>query len=265
MPKPGSTSNRLIVGDCLDQSTTKNINAHLIFCDPPFNYGVNYGGRTNDSLPPEEYYTWCMKWIGFLGVEILCNGGIFMIACPPVHQSQINFIMRKFAGLRWLDSIVWHYTFGPNQRKHLTPSWVMIHVFSKGEPRCWNVDQIKVPSQRQLKYKDSRAKAGGKSPDDLWTLSPREEGVFVDGMNSVLESRVCGSFSERIEGHPCQMPLALMDRLITLGSNPGDLVLDPMCGSGTTLVSAKRLKRNYVGIDVNPDYITLAKRRLNDV
>ena len=76
--------------------------------------------------------------------------------------------------------------------------------------------------------------------------------------------RVCGTFKERT-GHPCQMPEAVLERIIRVSSNPGDLVLDPFAGSGTTLAAAKRLGRRYLGIELSPEYADRARRRLADI
>jgi site-specific DNA-methyltransferase (adenine-specific) len=75
---------------------------------------------------------------------------------------------------------------------------------------------------------------------------------------------VCGTFKERGE-HPCQMPLALLERIIRVSSNPSDLVLDPFAGSGTSLAAAKKLGRNYYGIELSENYVERIKDRLGRV
>ena len=75
-------------------------------------------------------------------------------------------------------------------------------------------------------------------------------------------SRVCGTFKERVD-HPCQMPEAVLERIIRVASNPGDLVLDPFAGSGTTLAAAKTLGRNWFGIELSERYAEQIARRLS--
>jgi DNA modification methylase len=108
---------------------------------------------------------------------------------------------------------------------------------------------VRVPSDRQLIYNDRRANPAGKMPDDVWTEY----------------SRVCGTFKERQLWHPCQMPESLLKRIIAASSNPGDLVLDPFIGSGTTAAAAVQLGRNYAGIDISEKYVTNSKARLNEL
>jgi adenine specific DNA methylase Mod len=75
-------------------------------------------------------------------------------------------------------------------------------------------------------------------------------------------SRVCGTFKERQGWHPCQMPESLLKRIIAASSNPGDCVLDPFSGSGTTAAAAVQLDRNYVGIEISEKYVENANERL---
>ena len=74
-------------------------------------------------------------------------------------------------------------------------------------------------------------------------------------------SRVCGTFKERVS-HPCQMPEGVLERIIRVASNPGDLVIDPFAGSGTTLAVAKRLGRRYLGCELSEEYADGVRRRL---
>ncbi|NLH39806.1 MAG: site-specific DNA-methyltransferase [Elusimicrobia bacterium] len=105
---------------------------------------------------------------------------------------------------------------------------------------------IRVPSARQLIYKDKRANPLGKIPDDVWQFS-----------------RVCGTFKERIGKHPCQMPEDLLELIIKTSSNQGDLVLDPFGGTGTTSVVAKRLKRNFITMEISKEYYNVILKRLD--
>ena len=72
---------------------------------------------------------------------------------------------------------------------------------------------------------------------------------------------MCGTFKERT-GHPCQMPEAVLDRIIRVATNPGDVVLDPFAGSGTTLAVAKKLGRQYLGIELSEQYADGVRKRL---
>jgi DNA modification methylase len=103
-----------------------------------------------------------------------------------------------------------------------------------------------VPSDRQTKYGDKRAAAGGKIMGDVWTIS-----------------RVCGTFKERVKGVPTQLPSELVRRIVGVSSNPGDTVLDIFAGSGTVCAVAEEMGRQGVGIELNPEYAEIAHGRHN--
>jgi hypothetical protein len=149
----------------------------------------------------------------------------------------------------------------------------------------FNADAIRVASARQTTYGDARANPKGKLPDDTWFLRPQEANYLEPGYREFVqswaksdgqplpeffdpagdtwnESRVCGTFKEREGWHGCQMPIGVLNRVIMASSNLGDIVLDPFNGSGTTVVAAALLGRQYVGIDQSAEYVAYAKKRL---
>ena len=105
----------------------------------------------------------------------------------------------------------------------------------------------------------------GKLPDDTWVLRPQEDDRFFSAEDDTwYVSRVCGTFKERV-AHPCQMPEAVLERIIRVASNPGDVILDPFAGSGTTLAVAHRLQRRYLGIELSPEYAEQVRQRLDGI
>jgi len=158
----------------------------------------------------------------------------------------------------WRDTICSHYTFGEAQQKKFTSSWIAIHYgLSNPKSYTWNADAVRVPSARQLKYKDKRAVSGGKLPDNVWVLAGMEgyeDNFNKEGSDLWMASRVCGTFGVR-QDHPCQMNVNILERIIKVSSNPGDVVFDPFLGTGTTAVAAVRLKRKAVGIELSQDYV----------
>ena len=172
--------------------------------------------------------------------------------------------------------IVWHYTFGQTCKTNFNRSHA--HLFycvgsaacdakniNKQSPFCFNRQEIAVPSARQTTYNDARANPKGKLPDDTWYLRPQEtEGdELFDAEGDVWYfSRLCGTFKERVGWHPCQLPQAILERIIKLSSNPGDHVFDPFSGSGTTLAVANQLGRKWTGTELSDDYANRATERI---
>ena len=258
-------TNQIIQGDCikvLNEGPESWID--LVFADPPFNIGYLYNGY-HDLKPAEQYVKWSGEWMSAI-YRALKPTGSFFLAIGDDYAAELCVEAKKI-GFNLRNWIIWHYTFGQQPKSKFARSHTHILYFSKSEKGfTFNADAVRVKSARQLIYNDPRANKKGKLPDDTWFLRPqeaREQTALFDGMDDVwAESRVCGTFKEREGWHGCQMPLAVLDRIIKCASNPGDIVLDPFNGSGTTVLSAALLGRRYVGLELNAEYVELARRRL---
>jgi len=236
----------IVLGDCLDVLPTWRAGSvNLIFADPPYNIGYKYHGY-NDRLPYDRYVRWAADWIAECK-RVLADDGSIYIAIGDEYAAEVRMILRD-QKLHLRNWIVWHYTFGQNCKKRFNRSHAHIFYATKNDKQfVFNTadPQLRIKSKRQTQYNDKRANPKGKLPDDTWTFS-----------------RVCGTFKERCGWHPCQMPEALLERVIRASSRPGDLVMDPFAGSGTTCVVAQRLGRHYVGTDVSKLYVAEARKRL---
>src|SRR5206468_8438022 len=115
----------------------------------------------------------------------------------------------------------------------------------------------------QLVHADSRANSKARLPDDTWILRPQDAPESFTAEESVWHvPRVCGTFKERAGWHGCQMPEQLLGRIIKACSNPGETVLDPFGGSGTTLAVAKKLDRRFLGFELSTEYAAAITTRL---
>lgn len=258
-------TNQIIQGDCikvLNEGPEGWID--LVFADPPFNIGYLYDGY-EDAKPLDQYLEWSRQWMGAVH-RALRPSGSFFLAIGDDYAAELC-VEAKRLGFKMRNWIVWHYTFGQQPSRKFARSHTHILYFTKSEKDfTFNADAVRVKSARQTIYNDNRANKKGKLPDDTWFLRPQEaqqQSELFDELDDVWNaSRVCGTFKEREGWHGCQMPLAVLDRIIKSASNPGDVVLDPFNGSGTTCLSAALLGRKYVGLELNEDYVALARRRL---
>jgi len=237
-------NNKVYLGDCIEiMKGLPNNSIDLVFADPPFNIGLKYDNY-NDKRSYNDYYEWSEQWIKETH-RILKNNGSIYIAIGDEFAAEVKIILQK-AGFYFRNWIVWYYTFGQNQRKKFNRSHTHILYFTKDKEKViFNGDEIRIPSARQMLYNDKRAHPKGKIPDDIWEYS-----------------RVCGTFKERLGDHPCQMPESLLERIIKTSSNIGDIVLDPFGGTGTTAFVAKKLKRNYITMDISKKYYDVIEKRL---
>ena len=267
----GLPINQIIVGDSVKiLSDLPEGWVDLVFADPPFNIGYLYHNY-DDSKDVDEYVNWSENWMRAV-YRALKPTGSFYLAIGDEFVADLCHVARRKIGFHMRNWIIWHYTFGQQTKKMFAKSHTHILYFTKEKPDngmtnlTFNADAVRVASARQTTYGDSRANPKGKLPDDTWFLRPQEaapHAYFEPGMDTWYESRVCGTFKEREGWHGCQMPIGVLDRIIRASSNPGDIVLDPFNGSGTTVVSAAMLGRQYVGIDQSEEYVGYARKRLD--
>lgn len=236
--------NKVHLGDCIKiMGDFPSNSIDLIFADPPFNIGMKYDNY-KDNKSYEEYYNWSKEWISEC-FRVLKKTGSIYIAIGDEFAAEINLILKKL-GFNFRNWIVWYYTFGQNQRRKFNRAHTHILYYTKDKEGFYFEDEnIRIPSARQLIYNDKRAHPAGKIPDDVWEFS-----------------RVCGTFNERLGDHPCQMPEALLERIIKASSKENDLVLDPFGGTGTTATVTSKLKRNFITIDISKKYYDVIIKRL---
>ncbi|OWK44470.1 DNA-methyltransferase [Fimbriiglobus ruber] len=251
----------LWTGDCiklLDKLPAGT--ADLVFADPPFNIGYEYDVY-DDRRAKSEYLAWTDKWLA-AAKRVLKPSGAMFVAIGDEYAAEMKVRLDQL-GLAMRNWIVWHYTFGVNCTKKFNRSHAHIFYYV-ADPKAYtfNPDGIRVPSARMTTYADRRANPVGKLPDDTWVLRPQEtDDHFQASADTWSVSRICGTFKERTE-HPCQMPEAVLERIIRAATSPGDLVLDPFAGSGTTLAAAKKLRRRYLGMELSETYAEAVRARL---
>jgi DNA modification methylase len=239
----------------------------LALVDPPFRIGHPYDVY-KDNLSVGQFVEWSETWITEV-VRLLKPNGSFWLCIGDEMASDLDVLIRRKLGLTRRNWCAWHFSFGPNCDGKFTPSHThLLHYVKNPKDFVFNAEAVKVPSLRAAKYGDKRAKAGGRLPNDVWVLDSKEASehgkAFSPEGDVWYASRVAGTFKERVD-HPAQMNLAILERIIKVSSNPGDLVFDPMCGSATTGVAAKKLGRRFLGVELSENYASLARKRLAEV
>jgi DNA modification methylase len=237
----------------------------LAFADPPFNIGYDYD-IYHDKRAAEDYLEWSTRW-GAEVVRLLKPTGTFWLAIGDDYAAELKILFQKELGLTCRSWVIWYYTFGVNCTKKFSRSHTHLFHFVKDPNHfTFNDEAIRVPSARQLVYADGRANPKGRLPDDTWILRPQDVPErFQSDEDTWFFPRVCGTFKERAGFHGCQMPERLLGRIVEASSNPGELVLDPFAGSGSTLIVAKKLGRRFLGFEFSENYYQLACARLDIV
>ena len=219
--------------------------ARLIFTDPPYNIGIDYGdGEQADRLSDAAYMKWVRHWFS-LCWDCLTDDGSLWVMIGDEYAAEYA-VELKATGYTIRSWIKWYETFGVNcSNKFNRTSRHIFYAVKDPASFVFNTAAVTRPSDRQTKYGDSRASSGGKIWDDVWQI-PRLTGTCV----------------ERIPDFPTQLPLALVEPIVLCASMPGDLVVDPFNGSGTTGVASVRNGRKYVGIEKSEVFSDIATKRI---
>lgn len=256
--------NHVHLGDCaeaLNGLDTKSVQVDLAFADPPYNIGHSYDVY-DDRLDDDTYLSWTESWIKAV-TRVLKPSGTMWIAIGDEYVAETKAIAQK-AGLVLRNWVIWYYTFGVHCTRKFSRSHTHLLYFVKDPGRfTFNDGPIRVPSARQLVYNDARADRRGRVPDNTWILRPQDaRGGFHADQDTWYFPRIAGTFKERAGFHGCQMPEQLLGRIIRCCSNPGEVVLDPFAGSGSTLIVAKKLGRKWAGYELSAEYLRHATARI---
>ena len=177
---------------------------------------------------------------------MLTDDGSLWVMISDEYADHFGFLLRE-AGLHRRSWIKWYETFGVNCTNNFNRCSRHIFYCVKNPRRfVFNVDAVSRPSDRQSKYADSRANPHGKLRDNVWCIP-----------------RLVENSRERLPDFPTQLPLALVRPIVLCASQPGDLVIDPFCGSGTTGVAAVAGNRRFIGLEKSSRFAGLACQRLS--
>ncbi len=278
----GRGEHRLIFGDnalALDGLLARHAGrVDLVYLDPPFASGASYRARlrTGDGRPSAATVAafddrWSGGLAGYLSMmeprlrrlhELLAPHGSLYLHADPSAAHALKLLLDEIFGPRCFQrEIVWRIGW-VSGFKSTTRNWIRNHdtiLFYTKDPRRFTFHKPYVPHLPGYRRRGRPGKAPGVPVDDVWNAGPAE--LALTGEDS-LDSIQIKSFAQEKTGYATQKNLSLLRRIVAASSNPGDLVLDPFCGSGTTLVAAQGLGRRWIGVDESPAAIGLCRRRL---
>lgn len=247
----------LYVGDCREilAKLPERGEVDLVFADPPFNWDVPYTGW-KDGMPRAEFERFTYDWLD-LAVDCLAPHGSIWVNVPDDLAAEVvmHLKRRKLAMMNWC---VWHFRFGHNRDTSFILSKSHALWFAKDPERThWNPDAVLEPTDRSTMYGDNRTHTklhgsqGMRVPFDVWY------GPFW--------GRVHSKNSERRPLHQNQLPEVYLERVILSTSRPGDLVLDPFAGSGTTSTVARAWDRRSISCEISEEFAASAWERITKV
>lgn len=239
---------QVILGNCLEVLMTIPDNmVDVCFADPPFNLDKKYASYA-DQLPLDAYLEWCEKWLLEL-VRVTKPTGSILVHNIPKWLTYYAAILNKHAHFRhW---IAWDAMSAP-LGKTLLPAHYGILFYSK-QAKGTKFFEVRAP-HKKCRVCDNYLKDYGGKKDQMHPFGFLVSDVWTD-IHRIRHAK-------RRDEHPCQLPIPLLERLILMTTDEGDVVLDPFLGTGTTAIAAKRLNRRYIGIELDPFYKNIAEGKL---
>ena len=244
----------LFEGDCLDLlATIPDGQVRLVVTSPPYNLGKPYEPRLD--LP--AYLAQQRQVIGEC-VRVLAPDGSL---CWQVGNHVLNgeiipldtLLYPIFAahGLHLRNRIIWHFEHGLHATRRFSGRYEVILWFTRSDSYIFHLDPVRVPQKYPNKKHFKGPKRGqpsghplGKNPGDVWIIP----NVKANHVEKTI--------------HPCQFPVELVERLVLALTDPGDRVLDPFLGVGTTAIAALLHGRRAIGAEIVPAYAAVARERI---
>lgn len=234
--------------ECLEQMNEKSVD--LIFADPPYNLGKDFGNDSDSWTDRKEYLSWCYKWIDEC-FRVLKDDGTFYLMNSTQNMPYISVYLQE--NYHIVNDIIWAYdSSGVQSKKKYGSLFEPIIMATKSRKARYTFNsqdilvEAKTGAQRGLiDYRKNPPQPYNtqKVPGNVWEF-PR------------VRFRM-----DEYENHPSQKPEALLERIIKASSNPGEIVLDPFGGSFSTSAVAVKLGRKAISMDISMDYYKIGLRR----
>lgn len=235
-----SSKGQLFQADSLNlMKSMADDSVDLIFADPPFNLGKKYESRIDDQLSNETYLKWTESWVQE-AVRILKPGGSVFIWSLPKWNTYISEILNRHLTFRHWIAVNMKYGF-PIKNKLYPAHYALVYYVKGNKPNSFHPDRLPMDVCRACGH-ELKDYGGYKNK-----MNPR--GITLsDVWNDIYPVRH-EKYKKRQSN---ELSLKLLDRIISMATNPGDVVFDPFGGSGTTYVVAEMLNRKWIGSEIGP-------------
>jgi site-specific DNA-methyltransferase (adenine-specific) len=256
-------------GDCRELlPLLPEASVDLVFADPP--YFLSNGGFTchagrrapvrkgawDASRGVAEDHRFNVAWLAACQ-RVLKPDGTLWVSGTQHGIFSVGFALQSL-GFKLLNTVTWY-------KPNASPNLSCRYFTHSSELLIWAAPRHGPRLLHTFHYADMRTEAGGKQMRDVWALPRTGEEELDEAGEGRVWTLTGPKSEEKAHGrHPTQKPLALLERVLRASSSQGALVLDPFCGSGTTGVAARRLGRRFLGFDASPDFLLLAKARLQE-
>ena len=242
--------NEIVEGDAIElMKKIPSESIDMTFADPPFNLRKDYD-YYKDEKETKEYLKWCKKWLAQMVRITKPTGSIFVHNIPKWLTYFACYLNKMSYFKHW---IAWN-AMGAPLGKTLLPNHYGILWYTKSKDVKFF--DIRMPHSRCRECKKLIKDYGGKK-DQIHPFGTLLSDVWLD-IHRIRHKK-------RRDEHPCQLPIPLLERLILMTTDEDDIVFDPFIGTGTTAIAARKLGRKFIGIDIDPIYVEMSKKKLNKV
>lgn len=273
-------TDKIYRGNCVEKLKEIEANiADLIYFDPPFFTQRKHSLTNKDNSKTYEFddkYTSIQEYLELIeqvlleSKRVLKNSGSVFLHCDKTASHNIRVVMDKVFGRENFQSeIIWSYKRWSNAKKGLLNAHQVIFFYSKTQDFKFNTHYTDYSATTNLDQilQDRERNETGKSvykkdKNGNVVLGKEKKGV---PLSDVWEIPYLNPKAKERTGYPTQKPVLLLNQIIKIVTEEGDLVVDPFCGSGTTCVSAKLLKRHFIGVDISKDAVELTNSRLEEM
>lgn len=243
---------KILKEDCLKWfNNYSEENIHLTFIDPPFRQRKDY--RFFDDNQSEERYWGWLKEVLSKVYKITVKGGVVYFMQREKNTENVLRLLRE---TKWIfqNLIIWKKKTSavPSEIRYSKQYQIIAFATKSEKPRVFNKLRVDLPIPPEYKYE----RPNGVYITDVWDDIRELTSGYFAGDEAIRDNK-----GNRF--HTQQSPVALLLRIILTSTLPGDIVLDPFAGTGTTLVVAHQLKRNSIGIEIDHEYVKIIENRLN--
>jgi adenine-specific DNA-methyltransferase len=233
----------------------------LAFTSPPYNIGKGYEQRQDI----DKYIAWQKRIIEKIVVRLKRTGSICWQVGNSLEKRKggrsstilpLDIVFHELfrnAGAKLRNRIIWHFGHGLHCSYRFSGRYEVVMWYTKSNDYTFNLDPVRAPQKYPGKRSFKGPRRGeyscnpiGKNPEDVWDI-PNVKSNHPEKTN-----------------HPCQFPVALVDRFVLALTNPGDLVFDPFAGVGSAGVAALIHHRAFWGCEIKSNYIAIAKQRMEE-
>ena len=226
--------------------------ADLLIVDPPYNLAKDFHGNKFYSMGDESYAEYTESWLKLV-LPLLKKDASVYVCCDWVSSPVIYSVLKKYLFIR--NRITWQREKGRGSLSNWKNGMEDILFATVSKNYTFHAEAVKIRRKVIAPYREN-----GKPKD--WEETP--SGKYRNTCASNFWDDISVPYWSMSENtaHPTQKPEKLLAKLILASSSPGDVVLDPFAGSGSTAVTAKKLGRHFVGIEQNEQYCVWTEKRL---